>query len=273
MKVAYVTFADPLGHDDERETALAAWLGAGVEGTPVRWDDQDVDWSSFDAAVVRSTWDYIDRRDEFVAWAHRTGEGTRLLNPATVLEWNTDKTYLRDLGVPTVPTHWSDEGIPEWDEYVVKPAISAGARHTIRTADRAVAEAHAAELVRQGRTVMVQPYLDTVEHEGELSLLYFGGQFSHAVRRHPMLAGGGQELDLNNRATLRDPDTDQFEVAELVLSKVSEELLYARVDLVRMPDGEPVLIELELTEPYLFLRYELDAPDLFANALVSMLRG
>ncbi|WP_066948667.1 ATP-grasp domain-containing protein [Microtetraspora fusca] len=273
MKVAYVTFADPLGHDDERETALAAWLGEGVQGTPVRWDDPEADWASFDAAVVRSAWDYIERRDEFVAWAHRVGGLTRLLNPASVLEWNTDKTYLRDLGVPTVPTHWSHEGIPKWEEYVVKPAISAGARDTIRTADRAVAEAHAARLAAEGRTVMVQPYLESVEHEGELSLLYFGGEFSHAVRRHPMLAGGGEELDLNNRATLRDPDVDQFELAELVLSKVSEPLLYARVDLVRMPDGEPVLIELELTEPYLFLRYELDAPGLFARALAAMLRG
>lgn len=274
MKVAYVTTDHPAAEqDDERETALTAWLGAGIEGSPVNWRDPRVDWSDFDAAVVRSPWDYILYRDEFVAWAHRVGSVTRLLNPAPVIEWNTDKTYLRTLGVPTVPTHWAEPGteLPEWDEYVVKPAVSAGARDTIRTTDRNAAESHAATLLAAGRTVMVQPYVPSVEQEGELSLLYFGGQFSHAVRRHPMLTGVAETAE--NRATLRDPDDDQFAFAERVLAAVPETLLYARVDLVRMPDGEPVLIELELTEPYLFLRHELAAPDLFAEALAEMLKG
>ncbi|WP_169943911.1 RimK family alpha-L-glutamate ligase [Microbispora sp. H11081] len=274
MKVAYVTTDDPVGErDDEREIALAAWLGAGIEGTPVSWRDPRVDWSEFDAAVVRSPWDYIDRRDEFVAWAHRVESATRLFNPAAVLEWNTDKTYLRTLGVPTVPTHWAEPGtdLPDWDEYVVKPAVSAGARDTIRTTDRDAAAAHAAGLLAEGRTVMVQPYIPSVEQEGELSLLYFGGQFSHAVRRHPMLAGVPETME--NRATLRDPDDDQFVLAERVLAAVPQNLLYARVDLVRMPDGEPVLIELELAEPHLFLRDELAAPDLFAETLAGMLKG
>ncbi|WP_214106367.1 ATP-grasp domain-containing protein [Acrocarpospora catenulata] len=269
MRVAYVTWDGP---DDEREPVLAAWLGLGIEGAPARWDDPAVDWSSFDAAVVRSAWDYVDRRDEFLAWARRAEAATRLFNPASVLTWNTDKTYLRDLGVPIVPTHWSSTGLPDWAEYVVKPAISAGARDTIRTADRARAEAFAAELESQGRTVMIQPYLESVEHEGELSLHYFAGQFSHAVRRNPMLVPGLGDLgEANGKATLRDPDDDQFELAERVLGQVAEDLLYARVDLVRMPDGEPVLIELELTEPYLYLAYELDAADMFARALAGML--
>ncbi|MBD3144222.1 ATP-grasp domain-containing protein [Microbispora bryophytorum] len=278
MRVAYVTTDHPAAeHDDEREIALTAWLGAGIEGSPVNWLDPRVDWSEFDAAVVRSPWDYIDRRDEFVAWAHRVESVTRLFNPAPVIEWNTDKTYLRTLGVPTVPTHWPTQGgdpgadLPDWDEFVVKPAISAGARDTVRTADRGAAAGHAATLLAAGRTVMVQPYIPSVEQEGELSLLYFGGRFSHAVRRHPMLTGVAETAE--NRATLRDPDDDQFALAERVLAAVPENLLYARVDLVRMPDGEPVLIELELTEPYLFLREELAAPDLFAETLAEMLKA
>ncbi|WP_182886300.1 ATP-grasp domain-containing protein [Microbispora sp. H10885] len=274
MKVAYVTADDTVSrHDDERETALAAWLGVGIEGAPVNWRDPRADWSEFDAVVVRSAWDYIERRDEFVAWAHRVERVTRLFNPAAVLGWNTDKTYLRTLGVPTVPTFWPEPGagLPEWDEYVVKPAVSAGARDTTRTADRDAAAAHVARLLDEGRTVMVQPYLPSVELEGELSLLYFGGRFSHAVRRHPMLSG--VEATAENRATLRDPDDDQFALAERVLAAVPPDLLYARVDLVRMPDGEPVLMEVELTEPYLFLRDELAAPDLFAEALAEALKA
>ncbi|GAA4209123.1 ATP-grasp domain-containing protein [Microbispora amethystogenes] len=273
MKVAYVTTDHPIiRFDDEREIVLAAWLGAGIEGSPVNWHDPAVDWADFDAAVVRSAWDYIDRRDEFVAWAHRVERVTRLFNPAPVLEWNTDKTYLRTLGVPIVPTFWPEPGaeLPEWEEYVVKPAVSGGARDTIRTADRETAAAHAAALLAEGRTAMVQPYIPSVEQEGELSLLYFGGRFSHAVRRNPMLSG---EPVAANRATLRDPDDDQFALAERVLAAVPQDLLYARVDLVRMPDGEPVLIEVELTEPYLFLRDELAAPDLFAEVLAETLKA
>ena len=272
MKVAYVTCDNPVARfDDEREIVLGAWLGAGIEGTTLAWDDPGADWSSFDAVVVRSAWDYTERRDDFTAWARRVEQVTRLFNPASVLEWNTDKTYLRGLGVPTVPTHWAEPGtdaeLPHWEEYVVKPAISSGARDTVRTADRDLAEAHVAKLVAAGRTAMVQPYVEAVEHEGELSLLYFGGEFSHAVRRHPMLTETA--IDEANRARLRDPDDDQFALAELVLNKVGERLLYARIDLVRMPDGEPVLMELEAAEPYLFLRYELDAPDLFARVLAD----
>ncbi|GAB1824539.1 ATP-grasp domain-containing protein [Herbidospora sp. RD11066] len=269
MKAAYVTWDGP---DPERETVLSAWLAEGIEGAPVRWDDPEADWSSFDAAVVRSPWDYVGRRDEFIGWAWRAEQHTRLLNPASVLEWNTDKTYMKHLGVPTVPTHWSSLALPDWAEYVVKPTISAGARDTMRTASKDEAAAFAASLEAQGRPVMVQPYVESVEHEGELSLHYFNGQFSHAVRRTPLLLPGIADLnDAGIKATLRDPDDDQFDLAEEILGKVAEPLLYARVDLVRMPGGEPVMIELELTEPYLYLDTELDAPAMFARALKEML--
>jgi hypothetical protein len=252
---AYVTFADPDGHDDEREPVLAAWRASGLSAHAERWDDPAVDWSSYDAVVVRSVWDYVDRRAEFVAWAYEVERVTRLLNPAAVMAANTEKTYLRELGVPIVPTHWSARSLPYWSEYVVKPAISASARDTIRTTDRARAQAHAAGLEAAGRTPMVQPYLDMVESEGETSLLYFNGRFSHAVRRTAMLTPGRSGAD-NVRAQPRTPAPDQVELAGRVLAAVGRPLLYARVDLVRLPDGAPVLIELELTEPYLYLGSE-----------------
>ncbi|MEV0200224.1 hypothetical protein [Nonomuraea sp. NPDC050691] len=265
-----MTFDDKDGHDDEREIALAAWREEGIDGRAERWDDPAVGWAAYDAVVVRSVWDYVTRRDEFLAWARRVEERTRLLNPASVLADNTDKTYLRRLGVPVVPTRWSAEGLPDWQEYVVKPAISAGARDTIRTTDGAEAAAHAARLEASGRTPMVQPYLDMVESEGETSLLYFNRRLSHAVRRTPMLAPGKSGAD-HVRAQLRTPDPDQVELAEKVLAAIPQALLYARIDLVRLPDGTPVVIELELTEPYLFLRYEPQAPRNLARALRELL--
>ncbi|WP_344865704.1 hypothetical protein [Planomonospora alba] len=273
MSVAYVTYADPEGLDDEKETALAAWAEAGISGRAVRWDDPEADWSAFDLVVVRSAWDYVDRREEFLAWARRVESVTRLANPAAVLERNTDKTYLRDLPVPIIPTRWVAPGesadLPDLAEYVVKPAVSAGARDTIRTADRDKAREHAARLAAGGRTAMVQPYLDMVETEGETSLLYFGGRFSHAVRRNPMLAGGSAAPDADNaRADLRTPAPDQLALAERVLAGFPG-LLYARVDLVRLADGAPALIEVELTEPYLFLRYAPGAAENLARAVLE----
>ncbi|MEV4176126.1 hypothetical protein [Nonomuraea sp. NPDC049709] len=266
---AYATFAEPDG-DDERDLVLAAWWEAGIEGRVERWDDPAVDWSSYDAVVVRSVWDYILRREEFLAWARGVESVTRLLNPYAVLESNTDKTYLRGLGVPTVPTHWSSQDLPDWPEYVVKPTVSGGARDTTRTADRAEAARLAAALEAKGHTPMVQPYLDMVESEGETSLLYFNGRLSHAVRRNPMLVPG-MTIDDNARAQLRTPAPDQVELAEKVLAAVPHVLLYARVDLVRLSDGTPAVIELELTEPCLFLGYEPSAAASFAKALAELL--
>ncbi|WP_433253850.1 ATP-grasp domain-containing protein [Streptosporangium sp. CA-135522] len=272
---AYVTFADPDGFDDEKEPALAAWAEVGIAGHIARWDDPEVDWAAFDAVVVRSPWDYVIRRAEFLDWARRVESVTRLFNPVAVLERNTDKTYLRDLKALAIPTYWVAPGeavdFPVLDEYVVKPTVSSGARDAIRTGDRDMALAHAATLVADGQTAMIQPYLDMVEAEGETSLLYFGGRFSHAVRRNPMLAGNtaapGQEA---REPELRDPEPDQLALAERVLAQCPY-LLYARVDLVRLPDGSPVLIEVELTEPYLFLRYTPDGAANLACALAEAL--
>jgi glutathione synthase/RimK-type ligase-like ATP-grasp enzyme len=156
--------------------------------------------------------------------------------------------------------------LPLWDDYVVKPAISAGARDTIRTADRDRAQAHAAALEAAGRTPMVQPYLDMVESEGETSLLYFNRRFSHAVRRMPMLAPGMTGAD-SVRAQSRTPAPDQVDLAEKVLAAIPQALLYARIDLVRLHDGSPAVIEVELAEPYLYLRADPEAAARLAGAL------
>lgn len=165
--VAYVT--SEIGEDDEVEYVCGA---LGWE--PVLWTDPSVDWASYAVAVCRSPWDYTWRRDEFVEWARRVDGLTRLVNPAEVLIRNTDKTYLRDLaaaGVAVVPTLWQMPASMPWPEVVVKPAVSAGARDTIRTSSLAEAAAHAATIEAQGKTVMVQPYVPAVEGEGETSIV------------------------------------------------------------------------------------------------------
>ncbi|HEX6870784.1 MAG TPA: hypothetical protein VF163_06780 [Micromonosporaceae bacterium] len=283
-RVALVTCADLADLDPDDRLLLAPLAERGVAAQPVVWDDPDADWSAYDLVVLRSPWDYVQRRDAFVAWAIRVA---RLANPADVVAWNTDKRYLGELaaaGVPVVPTSWvapADPWIlPESGEWVIKPAISAGSKDTGRyLADdpdhRALAAAHVARLQAAGRLVMVQPYLAGVDHHGETALLFLGGAYSHAIRKGAMLDGPDHGVDGLYRAEeiiTREPSAAERAVAAAALAAVpggADRLLYARVDLLPGPDGEPLLIELELTEPSLFLGTSPDAVDRFADAIAA----
>ncbi len=267
MKVGLATCAEmPAGDEDEQEL-VAALRDAGHEPVWAIWDDAGVDWDAFDVTLVRSTWDYQLRREEFVAWAAGV---PRLRNPAAVLEWNTDKVYLgelREAGLPVVPTIFCPPGkrLPLLEaEVVVKPTVSAGSRDTARFKDD---EELAAEMLLKaihlsGRTGMVQPYIPSVDSRGETALLYFGGDFSHAIQKAPLLRRGQaptNSLFAPESITPREPTERERGVADRVVAWTTERfggpLAYARVDLVeggRAGTEWPLLLELELTEPSLF---------------------
>ena len=285
-RVALVTCRDlPVG-DEDAAALQSACSAAGLDADWRVWDDPAVDWNSYDLAVIRSAWDYAARRDEFVAWARSV---PRLANPADVVGWNTDKTYLRDLaaaGVPVVPTTWLDPGspdpfpelrLPADGEYVVKPAVSAGGRDAGRYAREHAAQAreHATRLLTAGQRVMVQPYLVAVDEVGETALLYCGGRYSHAVRKGPLLTGPDTEVTGLFRPEAvepREPSPAELAVGEAALGAVpggQQRLLYARVDLLPGPDGAPLLLELELTEPSFFLGASPGAADRFAAAVAT----
>lgn len=257
------------------EPLVAALRARDAIAVPAVWDDPGQDWAAYDLVVVRSTWDYFERRDAFVAWARSV---PRLANPAGIVDWNTDKTYLRGLaerGIPVVPTAWVTDATPlssvlaehGWSDVVVKPAISAGARNTLRCAagDLGDGEALLRKIVAGG-VAMVQPYVPSVEAHGERSLLYVEGAYGHAVRRNPALS-----LEGESRYDARPVDATDAEraVAAAVLDAVGTPLLYARVDLVHDESGAPMLIELEVTEPQLFLRYGLPTAQRLADAIVA----
>jgi glutathione synthase/RimK-type ligase-like ATP-grasp enzyme len=274
-RIALATSADfpDLYSDDEPLSAALASLGAVAE--PRVWDDPEVDWAAYDLTVIRSTWDYHQRRPAYVAWARSV---PRLCNPARVVEWNTDKTYLRDLvaaGVPVVPTAWVGRGgylrnvLAEhgWTDVVVKPTVSAGARNTLRVAADRLDEGQALlDTITADGTAMVQPYLASVEGYGERSLLFCEGALTHAVRRNPALSMEGEE---RYDARLVDATDEEVALAHAVLDVVGERLLYARVDVVRDDSDTPVLIELEVTEPQLFLRFSAEAAERLAAAVVA----
>jgi hypothetical protein len=257
---------------------LAAFerLGIGVDVVP--WGDGS-DWNAYDGVLIRGTWDYILDRDGFLAWAESV---PRLANRADVLRWNTDKAYLRELdaaGIPVVPTVWVDAGdaMPtiEWDEFVVKPSVSAGARLSARYRRGDDTAAHVAAIHAAGSVAMVQPYLSSVETTGETGTYVFGGQVSHAIRKGGILESGRgpmEELDAGSHQLVGPSAVDprMAELAQRVLA-ASPDVLYARVDTVPGPDGEPLLIELEVTEPFLFLEHDPPAADRYARAVAEWL--
>jgi len=285
-RVALVTCAPMNGLDPDDALVVAPLKARGIEAEPAVWDDPAVDWAGYDLVVVRSAWDYYPRRDEFLAWAAQV---PALANPAAVLAWNTDKRYLRELagaGVATAPTTWVEPGVP-WTppsagEVVVKPAVSGGGNDTGRydLADpeqRRLATAHARRLGDDGRLVMVQPYLAAVDEHGETALLWLGGRYSHAVRKGALLTGpdvGVDGLYRQEEITAREPTAEQLAAAGRVLAAVPfdpDDLLYARVDLIPAGAGAPLLLEIELTEPSLFLGMAPGAPERFADAVVARL--
>jgi glutathione synthase/RimK-type ligase-like ATP-grasp enzyme len=297
-RVALVTCAELPDLDPDDRLLLEPLRRHGIAAEAAVWDDSGVDWGGYDLVLLRSPWDYSWRRDEFVAWAAAVPDlpcgASRLANPAGVVAGNTDKRYLARLaaaGVPVVPTEWLEPGTP-WrlasaGEVVVKPAVSAGSRDTGRydLADpehRALAAAHADRLQRTGRLVMVQPYLSAVDSAGETAQLYFGGTFSHAIRKGAMLDGpydGSAELYKAERIAPREPDPAERAAADAVLAAavrvlgIPAGLLYARVDLIPGPEGTPLLVELELTEPTLFFEHDAGAAERFADVVAARLAG
>jgi hypothetical protein len=265
-----------------------AFTQAGCRATQLAWDDEAVAWQQFDAVIVRSTWDSVDRPHEYLAWADRVEQATRLINPASVLRWNLDKRYLRDLaaaGIAVVDTQWIGTGdhyqLPA-NSFVVKPAISAGGRETARYEPGDVgADAHIKRLLDHGHTVMVQPLIESVETKGESKSVLIGSRFSHAMKVGAFLRPGQTVLDrpweVSVQTTVQTPSHSEIEIADQVMSFVHDRFgvipVYARVDTVMSPSSEPMVLEVELIDPALFLRASPDAAARLVDAVVQSAKG
>ncbi len=283
LDVALATSRDYPDLDDDSVPLLEALRALGLRAEPRVWD------SGFDAAgarlcLIRSTWDYDSRRDEFVAWARATAARTDFAPAAAVVEWNSDKRYLRELearGVPVVPTAWLATwdspadvmGARGWERVVMKPAVAAGSRGLRRLAR---AEAHdaqpAADALLARGPVLLQPYLPSVESDGELSLIFGEGELTHAVRKRPRSGDFRVQPEWGGSFTREEPGDAEIEVARLALGALDHTPLVARVDLVSAPGG-PVLMELELIEPRLYLSAAPEAAARLADAVARRLGG
>lgn len=277
MKIAYVVGNDnPLDPDPDLDIPFAKKAAEQLDINLVftNWNDKSIAWDTFDAAVIRSAWDYVPVRDKFLQFAKIIETKTKLFNSYDVMRWNTDKKYLsvlEDNGVPIIPTkfvHNIDEALTaiEWafdkaSAVAIKPTVGAGARLAGKASTENEAIEYVKRILEAKRTVIIQPYISSVDDEGEKAIIVINGEISHAAKKVPALTKGGH----GDAAGQLEITTEMKDIVKTISSAVSEwnELLFARVDVVRM--GEKlVLMELELTEPWLFMQFRPEAGvDLF----------
>lgn len=282
MRVALVTcakFPDLPPDDQPLRDALRA---RGGEVHAAVWDDPRIDWSAFDLAVVRATWDYCDRHGEFLEWTRRAAARTRLFNPADVVAWNSHKRYLAELtarGFETPRTIWLERGAradlaallrdARFERAIVKPVIGATARHTVLADASSTAAAQAHLDARLAEEAMaVQEFLPRVLSEGELSLAFFDGEFSHAVRKRPAPGDFRVQVEHGGSTVPAAVAPSLVAYARAILAAAPAPTLYARVDLVEDPGGAPKLMELELIEPELYLRHAPGSAERLAEAIL-----
>lgn len=286
MDVGLVTCgAMPGLHSDDRYL-LRALRQAGLSADSVVWEDPHQDWSDFRLCVIRSAWDYCWRRGEFVAWADRAAEQTTLLNSAAVVRWNTHKRYLCDLtdrGVPTVPTALLPRGSQVslakmldacgWSDAVIKAAVAQAGRYALLVSGdgRRAGQAHLDRLLPH-EDMLLQPFVASVPERGELSLTYVEGKFTHAVRKQAPPGDFRVHDDYGGSVTPEQPTDAQIAAGLRALEAVGEPTLYARVDLVDGPAGEPLIMEFELVEPELFFRFSPEAVRRLVGSIVARLK-
>jgi glutathione synthase/RimK-type ligase-like ATP-grasp enzyme len=273
----------PIPEQGDFALIRAAGQAVGLQFEIRRWDDPEVrGGAGFDAALIRSCWDYPERPAAFLA-ALQTIESSDLpvFNSAAIVAWNARKTYLRDFtaaGVPGIDTIWLDAVTPQavgrafsdFDaaEIVLKPQIGAGSRRTIRLKRNGWSDADL--IAGPDGPAMAQPFLPAIETEGEFSLFLFGGRLAHAIQKTP--APGSWYANVADPTfTAIEPSAEMLVLGEATIAAAPKGMLYARVDAVRGLDGRLALIELEAIEPYLFLSFAPRAADLFAGALADAL--
>lgn len=265
--------------DDDLAIPPLNYLGIAVE--TVSWRQTTRNWSDFEMVVVRTPWDYQSSPEEFLAVLETIESQTRLENPLDIVRWNLNKRYLREMesrGTRIVPTiwdpHYSASEFERWmrefdgDELIIKPTVSATAEHTYRlTAYDANLES-----IFLNRSFLVQPFMPNIVAEGEHSLFFFNGEYSHAINKSPKLNDFRVQEEHGGIITEILPGERLMAAGRETAAKIGRDLLYARVDFVRDDADNFCLMELELIEPALYLRMNDGAPERFAKAIVARLR-
>lgn len=281
-RVGIITYEkEPLLTEDDRPL-IAELAATGLAGIPVRWDDRDADWHSFAALIIRSCWDYHVRHDDFVRWLDTVeAAAVPVFNPVPLVRWNMDKRYLRELqarGIAIPGTVWVERGglslaglldAAGWDDAIVKPAVSASATDTwrVRIADAEAREAEFAELSAR-TTVLVQRFVPEIETSGEWSLVFIGGQLSHAGLKRPRAGDFRVQKEHGGTVVPAEPPRAVVAASRDVMRALPIPPLFARIDGVETPDGY-VLMEAECIEPDLFFRFRPESRRALVDAVTA----
>lgn len=255
-----------------------------IEAAPVVWNDPSVNWASFDALLIRSTWDYHLFPQKFLAWLqHLEQLRIPVWNPVPVLRWNSHKFYLRDLagrGVAVAPTLYLEKGRTDvreqalekgWTDVVIKPAVSASGYRTHSVSLESPEAQSTIEEASAHGDFLVQPFIPSIRETGEVSLVFFDNEFSHAVLKRPREGEFRVQAEYGGNQIPIEPPTPIVEEAMRILQQTATPLLYARVDGM-IEDNRFLLMELELIEPDLFLSLRPGSDKEFASRLAKRLR-
>jgi len=283
-RAAFLTLSDPADYVIDDDLAHEPLRRRGWQVETIPWDRPGTDWKRFEIVVIRSTWDYQHHPEAFLAaLAAIERTGTQVANSLAIVRWNMQKTYLRDLatrGVPTLPTLWRERLAPgellplfeemQSDEVVIKPVMSGTAQGAYRL-DHRKARAQAAEIEAYyvNRPLMMQPFQHHVVGEGEYSLFYFNGAYSHCVLKVPKPGDFRVQEEHGGDIRAVSAEPALLEAGHATMAAIEGTPLYARVDFVRREDGGFRIMELELVEPSLYLRMDPEAPERFADAIVA----
>ncbi|MEJ7590870.1 MAG: hypothetical protein WKF77_04925 [Planctomycetaceae bacterium] len=254
----------------------------GVKVANVSWRSRTVNWDDYELVIIRSPWDYQQAVDEFMNVLETIDASAAVLwNPIDVVRWNVRKTYLQELddrGITIVPTQFVQSPtesqirgmceVFETDQIVIKPVVGANANDTFwLRPDSSASELKQIESLYSGRLALLQPFIPSVIEDGETSLVFFDGLYSHSVLKTPKAGDFRVQEEHGSRICSIQPDSALLEFAKFALEPVPQHTLYGRVDLVELPNGQPAVMELELIEPSLYLKYDADSPARFAEAI------
>lgn len=286
MKLALATCSKQPNLHESDIPLIALFKEYNINAEAAIWNDPEIEWQGYDAVLIRSVWDYHLHETDFTQWLEALVEnGIYVLNPVNTILKNNHKFYLQQLeqsGINIIPTEFVPRTqsfrLPaivanQWNKAVIKPAVSAGSYltkvFTAHEADTIEKEYHT---IARERDLLIQPFLPEVVRNGEISLLYFNRQFSHAVLKTPQQGDFRVQQEFGGHTVAYAPSAETLEAAVSILQKIPGELLYARVDGVIL-NGRFALMELELIEPYLFFGYKQGAIELFVKEASAMLKN
>lgn len=285
-RIAFVTYDKNKDLTPDDQLASNVLFRKGIEVVAVPWNEKNVEWEVFDAVIIRSCWDYYLHYDDFLSWLkYLLDKKVKVYNPAHLLIWNSDKSYLKEMeerGFLLPESHWISQGgetdlcailkEKKWKQAVVKPVVSAGAYETWMI-DKESCKAYQEKLDKllASRSFVMQEYIEEIESTGELSLIFFNHQYSHSVVKHPGAKDFRVQSKFGGGVKPAQPGEEVIRTAQSIIdSFIPQKFLYARVDGVCVNDRF-YLMELELIEPSLFLSFNAEAPQLFAEAVSSLL--